>query len=148
MDGTRLLTVSFVLGVFIGLSGIRLLSYDKKSSGIIRQITGTGFWILTVINILRIIFTLAPGASIPSFLENSPVQTLLFSGSFIAVLVITIGYLLMCNERFNQSIRHLAATDGLTGLYNRREIENLTRLEMARAQRTHQPLTYLLLDGG
>lgn len=51
----------------------------------------------------------------------------------------------MLLERQNL-LRHLSVTDGLTGLYNKRHLmDNLTR-EMARAQRSGEPLSLLVLD--
>jgi len=42
--------------------------------------------------------------------------------------------------------RDLAATDGLTGLFNHRRIDELLREEMRRAQRYNRPLSVLMLD--
>lgn len=45
-----------------------------------------------------------------------------------------------------QRLATLAATDSLTGLANRRHLDQVLRLEWARAQRTRQPLTVLMVD--
>ncbi|MBF8652790.1 diguanylate cyclase [Pseudomonas putida] len=45
-----------------------------------------------------------------------------------------------------QRLASLAATDSLTGLANRRHLDQMLRHEWARAQRTRQPLTVLMVD--
>jgi diguanylate cyclase (GGDEF)-like protein len=48
--------------------------------------------------------------------------------------------------RTRNKMRELAATDGLTGLYNHRRICELLREEMRRAERYNRPLSVLMLD--
>ena len=49
-------------------------------------------------------------------------------------------------EAANQAIEHIARTDVLTGLSNRRTWDELLSREMGRAHRQHQPLTLILAD--
>jgi diguanylate cyclase (GGDEF)-like protein len=49
-------------------------------------------------------------------------------------------------EAANRSIEHMARTDALTGLSNRRTLDELLAHELARANRQHQPLTLILAD--
>mgnify|MGYP000900407655 CR=1 FL=1 len=51
----------------------------------------------------------------------------------------------MLLERQNL-LRHLSVTDGLTGLYNKRHLMDALGREMARAQRSGEPLSLLVLD--
>lgn len=48
-----------------------------------------------------------------------------------------------CAER---SLEELAATDSLTGLANRRQLDQVLRREWARAQRTQRPIAVLMID--
>jgi diguanylate cyclase (GGDEF)-like protein len=50
------------------------------------------------------------------------------------------------NSRLYERTRQLAMTDGLTGLYNYRHLMEHYTLEVARAQRSGQPLVLILLD--
>ncbi|MGB7219009.1 MAG: diguanylate cyclase [Vicinamibacterales bacterium] len=45
-----------------------------------------------------------------------------------------------------ERLRELATRDDLTGVYNRRYLEELTRIELERAQRYTRPLTLAMLD--
>lgn len=50
------------------------------------------------------------------------------------------------NARLFDEVQRLAVTDDLTGLNNRRGFFDLARREMERAERTHRPVTALMLD--
>jgi diguanylate cyclase (GGDEF)-like protein len=49
-------------------------------------------------------------------------------------------------QRSNQKLEHLAATDPLTGVGNRRQFISRTRTEIAQAERNGTPLSLLSLD--
>ena len=50
------------------------------------------------------------------------------------------------NMRIRQAINHLAATDGLTNLWNHRKMRELLREEMKRSTRYHRAVSVLMLD--
>ena len=49
-------------------------------------------------------------------------------------------------EKLLEEIRHLSATDGLTGCYNRRALQDKLPEEIERAQRYHRPLAVVFMD--
>jgi diguanylate cyclase (GGDEF)-like protein/PAS domain S-box-containing protein len=49
-------------------------------------------------------------------------------------------------KRAHERLRELATHDALTGIYNRRHVEDLGRREIERAQRYQRPLTFAMLD--
>jgi len=54
--------------------------------------------------------------------------------------------LALANVRLRESLRHQAVRDPLTGLFNRRYLEESLAREIARCQRRAQPLAVLMLD--
>jgi diguanylate cyclase (GGDEF)-like protein len=48
--------------------------------------------------------------------------------------------------RLFQEVQNLALTDPLTGLYNRRALFELSRMEFSRAERTNRPISCMMLD--
>ena len=70
----------------------------------------------------------------------SSVSLRLFSilGSFAALSI--------DNARMHEKTRLLACTDGLTGLYNHRQFQELFAKELSRAERYRKPLSLLMLD--
>ena len=55
-------------------------------------------------------------------------------------------YLIQENARLFEEIRRLALTDPLTGLYNRRKLDEVLELEVERARRYGRPLSLIMLD--
>ena len=49
-------------------------------------------------------------------------------------------------KRTEESLRHLATRDELTGLYNRREMDFLLQAELARSRRYHHFLSVMIID--
>ncbi|MFJ4154837.1 diguanylate cyclase [Pseudomonas sp. NPDC089752] len=66
----------------------------------------------------------------------------------IAILWLTLllGRELRRRHEAEQGLATLAATDSLTGLANRRRLDQVLRLEWARAQRNRKPLAVLMVD--
>jgi len=54
--------------------------------------------------------------------------------------------LALANVRLKESLQHQAIRDSLTGLFNRRYLEESLTREIARCQRRQQPLALLMLD--
>ncbi|MDZ3993702.1 GGDEF domain-containing protein [Pseudomonas sp. Teo4] len=61
-------------------------------------------------------------------------------------LTLLLGRELRRRHEAEQGLATLAATDSLTGLANRRRLDQVLRLEWARAQRNRQPLAVLMVD--
>lgn len=66
----------------------------------------------------------------------------------IAILWLTVllGRELRRRQELELGLEKLAATDSLTGLANRRRLDQVLRLEWARAQRNRRPLAILMVD--
>ena len=61
-------------------------------------------------------------------------------------LTLLLGRELRRRHEAEQGLATLAATDSLTGLANRRRLDQVLRQEWARAQRNHMPLALLMVD--
>jgi len=61
-------------------------------------------------------------------------------------LTLLLGRELRRRHEAEQGLATLAATDSLTGLANRRRLDQVLRLEWARAQRNRKPLAVLMVD--
>ncbi|MGB5957363.1 sensor domain-containing diguanylate cyclase [Pseudomonas sp.] len=61
-------------------------------------------------------------------------------------LTLLLGRELRRRQEAEQGLATLAATDSLTGLANRRRLDQVLRQEWARAQRNHKPLAVLMVD--
>ena len=50
------------------------------------------------------------------------------------------------NARLHEQTRHLACTDGLTGLYNHRQFMHMLQVQVSRAVRFQEPLALIMFD--
>ena len=86
------------------------------------------------------LFTLAvpPGAAAEGGLGEARVR--------LAVTVAEQFALALANVRLRETLRSQSIRDPLTGLFNRRYMEETLDRELSRAEREHRPLSLLLLD--
>jgi diguanylate cyclase (GGDEF)-like protein/PAS domain S-box-containing protein len=54
--------------------------------------------------------------------------------------------LALSNLKLRQTLRHLSLQDSVTGLYNRRFMEEAIKLQILRAKRAHSPLSIVMMD--
>ena len=83
---------------------------------------------------------------LPYALVTNTLQTITYLVGYALVIASSTGMLLMHKERADEQSRRLAATDPLTGVYNRRTFIELADKALARAQRNALPLSLLMLD--
>jgi diguanylate cyclase (GGDEF)-like protein len=87
----------------------------------------------------------APG-SIGEFLAPSALQAFSLLGTYTAVLVSSVSFLLMQKERSEHEAQQFASLDALTGAFNRRTFVDLAEKQLSRARRLDAPLTLVLLE--
>ncbi|MFT5719921.1 MAG: diguanylate cyclase (GGDEF)-like protein [Motiliproteus sp.] len=101
-----------------------------------------------VIPVFAVRSYLAATGQADTVLMSAPtqVQALHFLTSIVATLLVVIGVLIMSKERSEERSRLLAVQDQLTGLANRRCIDETLSKEWARANRHGEPLSLIMLD--
>ncbi|MDP1697664.1 MAG: GGDEF domain-containing protein [Xanthomonadaceae bacterium] len=81
----------------------------------------------------------------PAFVAT-PMQIALYMYMALGSVIASFGYVLICNERTFAELRQMAATDPLTGLFNRRPFEQMGEKLIADAARKRRPLALLIID--
>ncbi|WP_271007300.1 GGDEF domain-containing protein [Paucibacter sp. B51] len=90
---------------------------------------------------------LALGAARPDYLDlHTGWQQPLFAFSFVYLVVCCLGFLLMCKMRAEQEVRELALTDGLTGLANRRALDEDMAQALSGAAQSGRSFAVLMID--
>lgn len=142
----RRLVISFLLVVQIGLilwalwrpvsprqrRGALLISAALGTEGVL--LLGRGIWYAVHDGPPRIITS------------NGLGQSLTFLISFIVVQLATLGFILMTKDRAEAVNHELANYDMLTGIANRRLLQQTLRRDAERATREHAPYAVLMVD--
>jgi hypothetical protein len=133
-------------GLMLGIA-CRLRFGGQGRPSLVRRVAAAWYLVLAV---LYLIFGgLGLGAALhggAAWHRTEPFQTALLALTSVGQCVIAVCLLVMCNERANSELKHLAVTDPLTGLLNRCATEELSRREIARAARERSPLAVVMLD--
>lgn len=77
---------------------------------------------------------------------NNPVQVISLLGVLVTLVLLSIGFVLMSKDRADDQNRQLATQDELTGLANRRHLNQALTQEWARFKRSKQPFAVVMID--
>jgi hypothetical protein len=96
----------------------RLLLLDKRRPKLFGQwLTGTIFLLSGMVTIARLVHLVFFGGTLTSLFTRNPMQDVFFVYQFVAVTMLTFGFVLMCNDRFNSELAEaLGRVKTLSGL--------------------------------
>jgi diguanylate cyclase (GGDEF)-like protein len=117
---------------------------DKAGSG--HYIFVSGMSIAVVIFGLRVLGAITGLARPRAILTPGPVEIATAFATIFCLLVIAHGQLVMIKDRADERVRALARLDPLTGLANRRLMEEMLAKEWARAKRARAALALVMVD--
>jgi diguanylate cyclase (GGDEF)-like protein/hemerythrin-like metal-binding protein len=81
-----------------------------------------------------------------SMFASNQVQVISYLAAIVATILVAIGLLVMSKEQAEDRNRRSATHDQLTGLANRRRIDEVLSKEWPRAKRNASPLSLVMLD--
>jgi diguanylate cyclase (GGDEF)-like protein len=142
----RTVSLSVLYACLLG-SNARAIFRRDGPTGAIPSATGAVFAIGSALMATRGLLEMA---------SLQPAQALIFPTATAAVLpfgllgvlplLSTVGFLLMCTERSQAELERAAHLDYLTGICNRRAIEDLARRAIAAARRHGMPMAMMIVD--
>lgn len=141
----RIVVSSALMAVLIG-SSARAILRRGGPRGAIPLATAAIFIAGTMLISFRALNELMTPQPSDSFFHLSPVQNWCFMLLGLQPILSTVGFLLMCTERSQQELARAAQLDYLTGIYNRRAIDDLARRAIAAARRHGMPLAMMIVD--
>jgi diguanylate cyclase (GGDEF)-like protein len=140
----RLVLVSSFVGVLALLSGWELRKADQVEKLRGRWLTAVAFFVLGLTMVARAALSLRTVLTTPEL--HDPTRGLALFVGTICLVAITLGFLMMSNERLRDRYARLALTDELTELPNRRSfLEQGGRLGQ-RARKGGMPASLLMMD--
>ncbi|MEO8159989.1 MAG: GGDEF domain-containing protein [Arenimonas sp.] len=145
-ESLRIGGISVLFALLLGSSARSIYRKGQPRSPI-AHITGGMFLLGTAVLAWRgLVYLFVPAAIPISPFEATPLQIGVFALGGLLPVVSTIGYLLMCTE-FNQlELAKAANLDYLTGICNRRAIEDLAARSIAAARRHGIPMAMMIID--
>lgn len=108
--------------------------------------TGASFAILATMFLIRAIVVYLSPAHTYGLYSQIPLNPVSFFIGSMAQMSIVFGFVLMVNYRLTADHQLLASTDGLTGVMNRRSLEQEVNRLLARCSRTGEPLAVMMID--
>lgn len=110
------------------------------------RFTGISFLIMAAIFIIRSFMMYIEPATTFSAQVLPPVAPRLFFVGSMMQMCLTFGFVLMMNYRLVTDLRVLAVRDPLTGILNRRSLEDEASYLLARCDRNNEVLTMMMID--
>lgn len=145
-DAMRVGTISVLYALLLG-SSARAVYRRGQALTAITHITGGLFLVGTVIMAWRgLVYLFLPASIPPSVLDPTPMQIAAFGAGGLLPVISTVGYLLMCTEFSQRELAKAASLDYLTGICNRRAIEDLAKRSIAAARRHGIPMAMMIID--
>jgi diguanylate cyclase (GGDEF)-like protein len=141
----RICLVSLLLAAICGHALIAIYSRGVRVSAV-SHIVALCFGIALLALLYRVLYfaLLRPEASQVFVLNSAQIVVYLMTG--LLPLTSTVGFLLLCAERSMVELQHTARTDYLTGVMNRRAIEESGRQAVAAARRHGGLLAVVAID--
>ena len=142
----RIGAISVVFALLLG-SSARAIYRRGQPLNAITHVTGGLFAIGTAVMAYRgVVYLFLPQLIPGSVFVVTPLQILAYALGGLLPVVSTIGFLLMCTEYNQQELAKAARLDYLTGICNRRAIEDLAGRSIASSRRHGVPLAMMIVD--
>ena len=145
--GGRFIWGGLIFGFQMVLIGHALLSDQETRAGRAWRLLFGGVSMIVLVLGLRAIAALSGHGEFAQPQNSStlhPVQIISFIAVMATALLGSIGFVLMIKERTDREIMHMAMTDMLTQVPNRRAL--MAYAEHAMARRNGSPVTLLMID--
>jgi diguanylate cyclase (GGDEF)-like protein len=142
----RTVTLSVLYACLMG-SNARAIFRRDGPSGAIPMATGAVFAVGSALMATRgalAMLSMQPANAV--VFPSAPLAVLPFAMFGVLPVLSTVGFLLMCTERSQAELHRAAHMDYLTGICNRRAIEDLARRAIAAARRHGMPMAMMIVD--
>ena len=145
-EALRIGSISMLYALLLGTSARSIYRRGQEHS-IIGHVTGAMFLLGTGVMAWRgLVYMFYPDLIPASAFDASPMQIAAYAAGGLLPVVSTIGFLLMCTEFNQQELARAASLDYLTGICNRRAIEDLASRSIASARRHGIPMAIMIVD--
>lgn len=140
----RIFIMSLAHIVFFSLGA--WLSWHARPAGFSNRFLTTAFIIGACIAAWRLVTLSMNVAETDEMLDRNLIQQVYLGVFSLGILGLSIGFILIANERLREELEYLATRDPMTGALNRRAFFNRAAVEWSRAGRSKRPLAAIASD--
>ena len=142
----RMISLSLVIALLLFQVGRETLSgpWRVQQAGV--QLTAAVFFLGAGIMAFRVIYESLFASVVHEAFDLTAMQSVVYFYAALGPVIASFGYVLICNEETLAELRRTAATDPLTGLFNRRPFEQMGEKLIADSARKRRPLALLIID--
>ncbi len=144
--GARIIVSCLLFSTQCFFALFTLLNRQSKVIGSGQYLLAGGLAITICVLAMRILSVVFAPGDIISMLHQTPIQVLTFMATFITLILMSNGIVLMIKERADERIRLMAMKDRLTGIWNRIRLEEAAQQEIARLERYGHPVSLIMMD--
>ena len=141
----RIITVSTLLAVLMG-SSARAVFRRSGPPGAVPQLTGALFAFATLAMLARAAHEALWPIAEADVMKASPINLICLGVLALLPVLATVGFLLMSTERSQEELERTAQLDYLTGIFNRRAIEDLAARAISASRRHGFALAIMIVD--
>lgn len=142
----RAIANSITLGIVLAACARELLIPAAKPLKISYWLTGASFGALSLLLFTRALILWQSSAESYGLFQNIPLNPLTFLGICLLQVATLFGFVLMIDYRMVSDLEQLASKDPLTGILNRRRLEEEAVRLQALSLRTGRPLAIMMID--
>lgn len=123
-----------------------LSSRKEVIAGRGKYLLSAGLILTICVLFIRIVNVALNPNAISDMFNQTPIQVMTFFAAFLALILMSNGFVLMSKERADEHILQMAMKDQLTGAWNRIRLEKEAPQEITRLERYGQPSSLIIVD--
>lgn len=123
-----------------------VLAWRTRPTGFGSRFLAAFFVLGVVVAVWRIATLPAAVSESDELFDHNPIQQIYLGMFSLGVLGLSIGFVLLANERLRAALEFMATRDPMTSALNRRAFFARTEVEWARSQRSHRALAVVTSD--
>ena len=136
----------FAYASYEWLNAITLWRATRPETARVQRVVALFYVCMGVVLPVRAVVLLLVGQSRLSLDHDNAWQVPIYVFGFVYLVITNLGFVLMCKTRAEAETRLQARTDDLTGLANRRALDEEIGRALAGARRTQRPFAIVMVD--
>jgi diguanylate cyclase (GGDEF)-like protein len=120
--------------------------FRMKRHGFPEKLTAAIFMATAMVSFARFLVAVTGHGASDYRNDNTLIQQVYLATFSMALISLSLGFMLMVTKRVQERLEYVASHDDLTGTYTRAIFFDLLSREIARSRRHSQPLSLLIMD--